>query len=82
MSRSSGESYYFNIYTSKSQWHRPTKPAIPPDAPAPKQEQVWIVDANTTVIETTTARVYRYAAPIFWQNTEIPDGLHPGDSRK
>lgn len=24
-----GEPYYFNIYTCKSQWHRPTKPAAP-----------------------------------------------------
>uniref|UniRef100_A0A915I825 Peptidyl-prolyl cis-trans isomerase n=1 Tax=Romanomermis culicivorax TaxID=13658 RepID=A0A915I825_ROMCU len=28
MSRSSGEAYYFNLYTNKSQWHRPTKPAV------------------------------------------------------
>lgn len=32
MSRSSGEPYYFNVYTSKSQWHRPTKPAAPPSS--------------------------------------------------
>ncbi|CAL1293571.1 unnamed protein product [Larinioides sclopetarius] len=29
MSRSTGQSYYLNIYTKESQWDRPTKPAEP-----------------------------------------------------
>ncbi|GFT12688.1 peptidyl-prolyl cis-trans isomerase NIMA-interacting 1 [Trichonephila clavipes] len=29
MSRSTGQSYYLNIYTKESQWERPTKPAEP-----------------------------------------------------
>ncbi|MFH4979805.1 hypothetical protein AB6A40_006514 [Gnathostoma spinigerum] len=32
MSRSNGQYYYFNIYTARSQWERPTRPADPSEA--------------------------------------------------
>jgi len=65
MSRSSGEAYYLNLYTGKSQWHRPTKPAFP-DNPSGGDDEPDQVKASHILVKHKGSR-----RPSSWRQDKI-----------